>query len=123
MVSFATDAEISEAFSVEGLLGSLYEEYEPREEQREMALAVNRALATSRNLAVEAGTGVGKSMAYLVPLALAAQKNGITLIAVVLQGTSGTTTTEPQRPMHCWISWFIRSCLFFRRLSVSRTLL
>ncbi len=45
-----------------------------REEQREMALAVNRALAASRNLAVEAGTGVGKSMAYLVPLALAAQK-------------------------------------------------
>ena len=78
-LSFATDAEISEAFSVEGLLGSLYEEYEPREEQREMAFAVNRALATSRNLAVEAGTGVGKSMAYLVPLALAAQKNGITV--------------------------------------------
>lgn len=78
-LEFASSEEISEAFSETGLLGSLYSEYEPREEQREMALAVNHALESSRNLAVEAGTGVGKSMAYLVPLALAAQKNGITV--------------------------------------------
>lgn len=50
-----------------------------RQEQIEMALAVNHALATSTNLAVEAGTGVGKSMAYLVPLAYAARYNSITV--------------------------------------------
>ena len=76
---FPTDEEITEAFSSEGLMGSLYADYEPREEQRSMALAVNKALRTSHNLAVEAGTGVGKSMAYLVPMALAARKNHQTM--------------------------------------------
>lgn len=70
---------IAQAFSSDGLVGSLYDEYEPREEQKEMALAVHDALTGSRNLAVEAGTGVGKSMAYLVPLAMAARENGITV--------------------------------------------
>lgn len=78
-LEFATPEDIKAAFSEEGLMGGLYADYEPRDEQREMALAVNKALSTSRNLVVEAGTGVGKSMAYLVPLALAAKKNGITV--------------------------------------------
>lgn len=73
----ASDEEIAEAFSSEGLVGSLYDAYEPREEQKEMALAVNRALSRSRNLSVEAGTGVGKSMAYVLPLALMAKRSGI----------------------------------------------
>ena len=55
------------------------EDYETREEQREMALAVHKAISQSCNLAVEAGTGVGKSMAYLVPLVFAAKENGITV--------------------------------------------
>ena len=79
VLSFVDDSVIEQAFSSEGLLGELYEDYEPREEQREMALAVHAALSRSRNLAVEAGTGVGKSMAYLVPLAYAAKENGITV--------------------------------------------
>ena len=41
--------------------------YEAREQQLEMAAAVNRALDAGRHLVVEAGTGVGKSFAYLVP--------------------------------------------------------
>lgn len=79
VLSFVDDSVIEQAFSPDGLLGELYEDYEPREEQREMALAVHAALSHSRNLAVEAGTGVGKSMAYLVPLAYAAKENGITV--------------------------------------------
>ncbi len=42
---------------------------ERREGQREMAEAVATAFATRRPLAVQAGTGVGKSLAYLVPAA------------------------------------------------------
>lgn len=79
VLSFVDKAVIEEAFSPEGLLGSLYEDYETRDEQREMALAIHEALSQSRNLAVEAGTGVGKSMAYLIPLAYAAKENGITV--------------------------------------------
>jgi ATP-dependent DNA helicase DinG len=46
--------------------------YEPRPQQRAMAEAIADAIAGPRHLMVEAGTGVGKSFAYLVPAALAA---------------------------------------------------
>lgn len=46
---------------------SAHGSYEPRPQQREMALEVARALAGGSHLAVEAGTGVGKSFAYLIP--------------------------------------------------------
>jgi ATP-dependent DNA helicase DinG len=42
-------------------------EYEPRHEQAALAAAVARALATGEHLVAEAGTGVGKSLAYLIP--------------------------------------------------------
>jgi ATP-dependent DNA helicase DinG len=42
-------------------------QYEPRPQQLDMARAVERAIAEKRPLMVEAGTGVGKSFAYLVP--------------------------------------------------------
>lgn len=79
VLSFVDKKVIAAAFSPEGLLGSLYKDYETRNEQKEMAIAVHEALSQSRNLAVEAGTGVGKSMAYLIPLAYAAKENGITV--------------------------------------------
>ena len=72
-----TEDEINNAFSESGVLGKIYEQYEPREEQRSMAQAVAKAFESSRNLVVEAGTGVGKSMAYLVPSALMAMRNNI----------------------------------------------
>ena len=49
-------------------------EYEARPQQVEMARAVSDALESSRHLVVEAGTGVGKSLAYLVPLILHAKR-------------------------------------------------
>ena len=45
----------------------LGEAYEPRPQQIEMAEAVDRAQAANGHLVVEAGTGVGKSFAYLLP--------------------------------------------------------
>ena len=47
--------------------------YEPRAEQLAMAEAVESAIAHRKHLVAEAGTGVGKSFAYLVPAILAAQ--------------------------------------------------
>ncbi|MEY3173699.1 MAG: helicase [Planctomycetota bacterium] len=47
--------------------------YEPRAEQLEMAQAVERAIENRTHLIAEAGTGVGKSFAYLIPAILAAQ--------------------------------------------------
>ena len=46
--------------------------YESRSQQLEMATAVEQAIANGEHLVVEAGTGTGKSFAYLVPAILAA---------------------------------------------------
>ena len=70
---------IDSAFSADGVLGRIYPDYEPRDEQRTMARAIRDAFEASDNLVVEAGTGVGKSMAYLVPAALMARANNITV--------------------------------------------
>jgi ATP-dependent DNA helicase DinG len=48
--------------------------YERRPQQSEMAAAVEKALENRTHLIVEAGTGVGKSLAYLVPLVLRARE-------------------------------------------------
>lgn len=78
-ITFPSAEEVAAAFSPDGLVGGLYEDYEERAEQTEMACAVRDAFATSTNLCVEAGTGVGKSMAYLVPAALTARMNDIAM--------------------------------------------
>ena len=51
-----------------------------REGQLAMAQAVTRAFDTQRHLAVQAGTGTGKSLAYLVPAFLHAQRTGSTVV-------------------------------------------
>src|SRR5206468_4131743 len=55
-----------------GAIARRLSNYESRPEQLDMADAVARAIAERRHLMVEAGTGVGKSFAYLVPAILAA---------------------------------------------------
>lgn len=79
ILEFPSAEEVASAFTPDGLVGSLYEGYEERAEQAEMACAVRDAFASSTNLCVEAGTGVGKSMAYLVPAVLTARANDITV--------------------------------------------
>ena len=78
-LKFADREQIAAAFEPDGIVGSSYENYEARFEQVEMSQGVSDAFAASRNLAVEAGTGVGKSMAYLVPAVMAAKENNITV--------------------------------------------
>ena len=51
-----------------------------REGQLAMAQAVTRAFDTQRHLAVQAGTGTGKSLAYLVPAFLHAPRTGSTVV-------------------------------------------
>jgi ATP-dependent DNA helicase DinG len=52
------------------------EGYEYRDAQLQMAMAIGQTLERKRRLMVEAGTGVGKSLAYLTPLALWAARTG-----------------------------------------------
>ena len=74
---FPNAATIGQAFTQEGLVGRLYENYEARPEQAVMAEKIRKAFSSSTNLAIEAGTGVGKSMAYLLPAILVAKRNNI----------------------------------------------
>lgn len=57
-----------------GPLAKVLPGYEPREEQLRMADAVEHALREGTPLLVEAGTGTGKSLAYLVPAAESSQR-------------------------------------------------
>jgi ATP-dependent DNA helicase DinG len=61
--------QVEEIFSPSGLL-SRASNFEFRPQQQQMAIAVARALENREHLAVEAGTGVGKSLAYLIPAIL-----------------------------------------------------
>ena len=72
-------AQVEEIFSPSGIL-SKASNFEFRPQQQEMAVAVARALQNREHLAVEAGTGVGKSLAYLIPailFAIAQKKKAI----------------------------------------------
>jgi ATP-dependent DNA helicase DinG len=66
--------QVRTIFSETGLL-SKAKNFEFRPQQQDMAVAVARALEEERHLVVEAGTGVGKSLAYLVPAILFALEN------------------------------------------------
>ena len=67
MMRVGTSLDIQKALSEGGLVSQSLPGFEIRPEQIEMACAVHRAFVRRRHLAVEAGTGVGKSFAYLVP--------------------------------------------------------
>jgi len=66
--------QVENIFSPTGRL-SVSKNFEFRPQQQEMAVAVAEALENGGHLAVEAGTGVGKSLAYLVPAILYAVAN------------------------------------------------
>ncbi len=66
--------QVEEIFSSSGLL-SRAKNFEYRPQQQQMAVAVARALEAKEHLVVEAGTGVAKSIGYLVPAILFAVAN------------------------------------------------
>ncbi len=79
VMSFPSAQDMEDTFSSNGDMGCIYEDYESREVQLEMALAIRDAFENSENLMVEAGTGTGKSMAYLIPCVETALANNITV--------------------------------------------
>jgi len=68
--------EVAAIFEPGGALAKAFEGYENRPQQVTMARAIAEALSRSQHLLVEAGTGTGKSLAYLVPAFLWAHANG-----------------------------------------------
>lgn len=74
-----SEEEISGCFEEGGPVAQMYQRYERRPGQVRMALEVREAFSQSHDAAIEAGTGLGKSVAYLVPAILYAQRNEVTV--------------------------------------------
>jgi ATP-dependent DNA helicase DinG len=66
---------VSETLGLDGVVAKRLPGFELRPEQVAMASAVERAFHHRQHLAVEAGTGVGKSFAYLIPAIFRAAEN------------------------------------------------
>lgn len=69
-------AEVFEFFKEDGILRNHFPEYEYRDSQLKMALSIADTLENKRHIFVEAPTGIGKSLAYLVPAIYYAKKYG-----------------------------------------------
>ena len=65
---------VEAAFADAGVLAQAVEQFEPRAGQRAMALAVAETFGDGGVLLAEAGTGTGKTLAYLVPAILSRQR-------------------------------------------------
>lgn len=76
---------VEAAFDESGPLARLDPGYKPREPQLQMSRGVARALSRRQALVVEAGTGVGKTFAYLVPALLAGSRALISTATKSLQ--------------------------------------
>ena len=74
--------ELSSSFDI---LKEKFPRYEDRPQQREMAEVVLDTLLERKTLLVEAGTGVGKSFAYLIPAILSREKTTISTSSLALQ--------------------------------------
>src|SRR5579871_3120452 len=74
MPTKARSASARQFFSRHGALSQWHPNYEYRAGQVDMAEGVESALAEKRHLIVEAGTGTGKTLAYLVPALLSGKR-------------------------------------------------
>ncbi len=72
-------------------MAAAHQAYEERPEQSAMLSAISKALETRRHAIIEAGTGTGKSFAYLVPALLWSYENDSHLIV-----STATITLQEQ---------------------------
>ena len=66
--------DMNEWLGPDGPLAKAVSAFSPREQQQQMASAVAETLAGKKTLIVEAGTGTGKTFAYLIPALLSGQR-------------------------------------------------
>jgi ATP-dependent DNA helicase DinG len=76
---------VSETLSSHGALAQAVPGFQPRAGQTDMAMAVTQTLEQGGQLVVEAGTGVGKTYAYLVPVLLSGQRALVSTATKALQ--------------------------------------
>ena len=76
---------LNEIFSEKGLLAQQIKGYSPRTAQIEMATAINDTIKRQQALVAEAGTGTGKTFAYLIPAILSGKKTIVSTATKNLQ--------------------------------------
>jgi len=76
---------VAQAFDWEGALATGSSHFQPREGQTQMALAIAEVVEQGGELVVEAGTGVGKTFAYLVPVLLSGHRALVSTATKALQ--------------------------------------
>jgi ATP-dependent DNA helicase DinG len=76
---------VLQTLSAEGVLSQALAGFKPRDGQTDMALAVSETVEEGGQLVVEAGTGVGKTYAYLVPVLLSGQRALVSTATKALQ--------------------------------------
>ena len=74
-LEYINPKEVKAIFQVDGEISLNLKEYEERPQQEDMAFTIAEAFNAGQMLAIEAGTGVGKTLAYLVPSIMWARNN------------------------------------------------
>jgi len=72
--------DVAAVLDLGGKFAKYFDDYEYRPQQLDMLRSVTEALSTSQHLMVEAGTGTGKSFAYLIPAAYWSLKNNTRVV-------------------------------------------
>jgi ATP-dependent DNA helicase DinG len=85
-INLTDDMTVDSILGENGRIAARLADYEVRDQQLQMARDVAKALKTEQHLIAEAGTGTGKSFAYLVPAILHATANQV-------EGVGGPTST------------------------------
>jgi DNA polymerase-3 subunit epsilon/ATP-dependent DNA helicase DinG len=96
----------------DGPLAGAFPEYEHREAQGQMLLAVAQTMQRGGMLAVEAGTGTGKSLAYLIPALARAIKRGERVVVSTNTHTLQEQLIAKDLPaLREWLPWDFEACL------------
>ena len=101
--------EVADVFAKDGPLSKVTANYTPRPSQIEFATSVAEALEQGKSLVAEAGTGTGKTFAYLVPALLKDQKVLISTAAPTISASSASSMPCKRIPtsLNLVKKWFI----------------
>jgi predicted DnaQ family exonuclease/DinG family helicase len=105
-------AALAELIGPGGELARAFPDYEHRESQMQMLLAVAQIFQRGGMLAVEAGTGTGKSLAYLIPALARATRRKERVVVSTNTHTLQEQLMQKDLPwLREWLPWDFRACL------------
>jgi hypothetical protein len=96
--SLCMNTSMDNIFGQKGLLSEHLDHFEFREEQFRMASLVENALKEVHYLIVEAGTGIGKTLAYLIPAILSKKRSSFQRALKISRNRSITTISRSFTP-------------------------